>query len=226
MKNMIFDDNGVYINNLANTGEELGIGQYAFPQSFDMAGKTVKLGGHEIVFNCGRGLEFDGQKFEYKCQKLEKDLHFVNFGLCALLMDSKTGIATLINGDEVISGPADGSCGDGLACSGDEMIGTEVAWVLGCGRFTTQKYTEPGKCVVAWSPREAAEQEMECSTWKVRDSFYFVDIKGDVLRACCVPFFTNRVIMLQDYERMMCVGVALGKGIDPIAFAGYAQIIE
>ena len=225
MKNMIFDDNGVYINNLANNGDHYGIGQYAFPQNFELAGKTVKLGGHQIVFNCGKGLEYDGQKFAYKCQKLEKDLYFVNFSLCGLVVDTKTGVATLITGDELVSGPMDGSEGAGHACSGDEMIGTEVAWVLGCGRFTTQKYTEPGKCVVGWSPREAAEQEMECCSLKVRDSFYLVDIKGEVLRACCVPFFTNRVIMLQDYERMMCVGVALGKGIDPVSFAGYAQII-
>ena len=42
----------------------------------------------------------------------------------------------------------------------------------------------------------------------------------------CAPFFTNRVIMLQDYEHMITVGCVMGKGFDPIAISGYAKFLN
>jgi len=32
--------------------------------------------------------------------------------------------------------------------------------------------------------------------------------------------------MLQDYERMMTVGVVMGKGFDPILISGYAKFLN
>lgn len=34
--NYVFDDNGVYIRNLANNAEHLGIGQYKFPTTMSL----------------------------------------------------------------------------------------------------------------------------------------------------------------------------------------------
>ncbi len=42
----------------------------------------------------------------------------------------------------------------------------------------------------------------------------------------CAPFFTNRVIMLQDYDHMMTVGCVMGGGFDPIMISGYAKFLN
>ncbi len=232
MSNMVFDKGGVYISNLANNAEQLGIGQYRFPFNFELAGKnfTIKAedGEYDISFICGRELEFRGKKYLYECQKLEKTTYFILFSSIAGVVDLGQGYITLIDGDKYISGPVC-PCAEGKnapACAGDDMVGTYVSWILGCGRFMTQEFSAPGKCVVSWSPREGDRDELDCRATKIKGPIYLVDIRGPVRTGVCAPFFTDRVIMLQDYDHMMTVGCVMGKGFDPISVAGYAEFLN
>ena len=48
----------------------------------------------------------------------------------------------------------------------------------------------------------------------------------DILKNVCAPFFTDHVILLQDYDRCMAFGCVFGKGFDPIMVTGYAKFID
>ena len=106
------------------------------------------------------------------------------------------------------------------------MVGTHVAWILGCGRFTSQDFYETGMCRIAWSPRENEPYEQPCKATRIKGPIYLVDISGRVRQGVCAPFFTNRLIMLQDYDHMMTVGCVMGRGFDPIMISGYAKFLN
>jgi len=235
--NHVYDDGGVYIPNLSNCAEQYGISQYRFPHNFELAGKDLSITAadkkYTLSFKCRKNLEFDGSKYAYECLKFGPELYFVLFGLSVAVIDLDKCLATLIIGDEYVHGSIDCpdkeckcGCSAVHGCAGDEMVGTKVAWVLGCGRFTTQDFFEQGKCRVAWSPLEDKDYEQTCKATKLGGPYYIVDTKGRVRRGVCAPFFTERVIMLQDYERMMTVGVVMGKGFDPILISGYAKFLN
>jgi hypothetical protein len=236
--NYVYDDGGVYIKNLANCGEKYGIGQYRFAHNYEPAGKdfTVAAGDREykLRFKCKTNVALDAKEYAYECLKLELNTYFVRFGPNVAVIDLEHGLATLILGTEYIHG-ALGSPGQKRrrrgsqalhGCAGDDMVGTNVAWILGCGRFTAQDFYEAGKCRVAWSPRENDPLEQPCKATRIKGPIYLVDIKGRVHQGVCAPFFTNRVIMLQDYEHMMTVGCVMGRGFDPIMISGYAQFLN
>lgn len=236
--NYIYDDGGVYIKNLANCGEKHGIGQYRFPHNYELAGKdfTVAAGDNEykLAFKSKQNVVFEGKEYDYECLKLELNTYFVRFGLNVAVVDLEMRLVTLILGDEYIHGAIgdpDPKCKrDGSrpshGCAGEDMVGTNVAWILGCGRFTTQDFLEAGKCRVAWSPREKEPCEQPCKATRIKGPVYLVDIKGRVHQGVCAPFFTNRVIMLQDYDHMMTVGCVMGQGFDPIMVSGYAKFLN
>ena len=95
-----------------------------------------------------------------------------------------------------------------------------------CGRFTAQDFHEAGKCRVAWSPRDKEPFEQPCKATRIKGPIYLIDIKGSVHQGVCAPFFTNRVIMLQDYDHMMTVGCVMGQGFDPLMISGYAKFLN
>ncbi len=235
--NYVYDDGGVYIKNMANCAEKYGIGQYRFAHNYELAGKDLCITAgdkrYELSFKCQKNLVFEGKEYAYECLKLEKDMYFVLFGLNVAVVDLEKCRVTLVLGDEYVYGSfgcpdkaCKCGCSEAHGCAGDEMVGTNVAWILGCGRFTTQDFFEEGKCRVAWSPRENDPFEQPCRATKIKGPFYLVDIKGRVHQGVCAPFFTNRVIMLQDYERMMTVGCVMGEGFDPIMISGYAKFMD
>ncbi len=236
--NYIYDDNGVYIKNLANRGEKYGIAQYRFAHSYELAGKDFSVAaagkGLRLTFKNKSSAVFEGKEYAFECLKLELNTYFVCFGLNVAVIDLELCLVTLILGDEYIYGtsgyPDQKREGRGSqashGCAGDDMVGTNVAWILGCGRFIAQDFYEAGKCRVAWSPRENEPYEQSCKATKIKGPIYLVDIKGRVHQGVCAPFFTNRVIMLQDYDHMMTVGCVMGEGFDPIMISGYAKFLN
>jgi hypothetical protein len=236
--NYVYDDGGVYIKNLANCGEKHGISQYRFAHNYELAGKdfTITAGDQEykLAFKCKKNAVFEGKEYAYECLKLELNTYFVCFGLNVAVVDLEQCFMTMILGDEYIYGsigwPDQEGKSRGSQAShggaGDDMVGTHVAWILGCGRFTAQDFYEAGKCRVVWSPRENEPYEQPCKATKIKGPIYLVDIRGHVHQGVCAPFFTDRVIMLQDYDHMMTVGCVMGKGFDPILISGYAKFLN
>ncbi len=236
--NYVYDDGGVYIKNLANSGEKYGIGQYRFAHNHELAGKDFSIAAadkeYKLAFKCKRNAVFEGKECAYECLKLERNTYFVRFGLNFAVVDLEQCLITLVLGDDYIYGTIgcpdqNRETGSSKAChgsAGDEMVGTNVAWILGCGRFTAQDFYEAGKCRVAWSPRENEPYEQPCMATRIKGPIYLVDIKGRVHQGVCAPFFTNRVIMLQDYDHMMTVGCVMGQGFDPIMISGYAKFLN
>ena len=51
-------------------------------------------------------------------------------------------------------------------------------------------------------------------------------MKSDLLEKVCAPFFTDHVVLLQDYDRCMAFGCVFGKGIDSIMVTGCAIFID
>jgi hypothetical protein len=236
--NYIYDDGGVYIKNLANCGEKYGIGQYRFPHNYELAGKNFTIAAadkkYEIAFKCNNYLLLEEKEYAYECLKLELNTYFVCFGLNAAVVDLEQKLVTLILGNEYICGTigchdhgGDSGCSPaGHGNAGDDMVGTNVAWILGCGRFTSQDFYARGMCRVAWSPRENEPREQPCKATRIKGPIYLVDIEGRVHQGVCAPFFTSRVIMLQDYDHMMTVGCVMGQGFDPIMISGYARFLN
>jgi hypothetical protein len=236
--NYVYNDGGVYIKNLANCAEKYGISQYRFPHNYELAGRdfTITAGDKEykLAFKCKKNVVFEDKEYGYECLKLELNTYFVCFGLNVAVVDVEQCLVTLILGDEYIYGnigypDQKCNCGCSQAIHGrasDDMVGTNVAWILGCGRFTAQDFYEAGKCRVAWSPRENEPYEQPCKATRIKGPIYLVDIKGRVHQGVCAPFFTNRVVMLQDYDHMMTVGCVIGQGFDPIMISGYAKFLN
>jgi hypothetical protein len=236
--NYVYNDDGVYITNLANCAEKHGIGQYRFAHNYELAGMNytvvAKDKEYKLSFKCKKNLVFEGKEYSYECLKLELNTYFTRFGLNVAVVDLEQRLVTLILGNEYIHGAI--GCPDpkrgrdasqaGHCYAGDDMVGTNVAWILGCGRFTTQDFYEAGKCRTAWSPRENEPCEHPCRATKVKGPIYLVDIPGRVHKDVCAPFFTTRVLMLQDYDRMMAVGCVMGDGLDPIMISGYAKFLN
>jgi hypothetical protein len=187
-----------------------------------------------MAFKSKDHVVFEGKEYAYECLKLERSTCFVRFGLNVAVFDLEQRLATLILDDGYICGAighpdqtCDVGCSRASHCSaGDDMVGTHVAWILGCGRFTSQDFYETGMCRIAWSPRENEPYEQPCKATRIKGPIYLVDISGRVRQGVCAPFFTNRVIMLQDYDRMMTVGCVMGRGFDPIMISGYAKFLN
>jgi hypothetical protein len=227
--NYVYDDSGVHIKNMANTAVGYGISQYRFAHCYELAGQEFSIAADEKVItlafkDCGKAA-LDGQEADYECLKLEKDTYFIRIGLNFAVLDLEQSLVTLIRGDTYVYG---------VLASPDhqrrelhhptaDMVGTRVRWILGCDRYVDHDYFEEGKVRAAWSPRDAKSDIRPCKATKIKGPIYLADIAGRVPRNVCAPFFTNRVLLLQDYDRMMLVGCILGTGFDPIMISGYAQ---
>ncbi len=228
--NYVFDDNGIYIRNLANNAEQLGIGQYRFPHNYELVGKTFVITAgeeeHTITFNCRKGAELDGVKCGYECEKLNKDLYFVQLGLDSAVLDIENGQSALIIDDRLICGVIKGIGEKAPAFAGDDMVETKVRWIFGCGRYVNQEFISADAVRTAWAPRDEKTADNAYKAVKFRDTFYLVIAESGDLKNVCAPFFTRRVILLEDYERCMTVGCVKGDGFDPIVVSGYAKFID
>lgn len=224
--NHVFDDNGIYIRNLANNGEKLGVGQYRFPHNFELVGKTlvIKADGKEytLAFECRKNVLFNGVKLCYECEKLEHGMYGVRFGynFAAIDMENDQAVIALEDGS-VAAGGMNGA--EAPKFAGDGMVGTNVRWILGVNRYIRQEFVAADKVKSAWTPSLDRVQENEYKAIKLRDSFFFVVSKSGDCKNADVPFFTRRVVLLEDYERCMCTGAIFGEGFEPITVCGYAR---
>lgn len=230
-KNYIYDDGGVYIKNLANSGEQHGITQYRYPLNFELVGKTITAAAdgkeYTLDFDCRKRLTFQGGHIPYQCLKCAPGLYFVLFGSDVAVVDFNGGAVTLILEGEFILAAMKGVPGaKAHTWAGDGMVDTNVRWVLGCGRYVNQHFVSADKIAASWAPRDEKVAENPYKAVKVGGPYYLVDMKSDVLKNTCAPFFTDHVILLQDYDRCMAFGCVMGKGFDPMMVTAYAKFLD
>ena len=239
--NYTFDPNGVYIKNLANSADELGIRAYCFPDNYELAGKayTLVCGDEEytLAWPAPRHASFNGTFCEGYVIKPEADIYFALLGSVCAVLDFSNGQAALVIGDEVLPGVIKGMGAEAPAFAGDEMVETDVDWVMGVGRYLNQKFVSAEKLISCWSPNAgqaqgsgykpvdpaSKEQENVYRAVKFRDSFYLVAQDHQDCKEVCAPFATRKVVLLEDFERCMASGAVMGKGFDPLVVTGYAR---
>ncbi len=243
---------GVYIPNLANDAKQYGIGEYRFAHNYEFAGKTFKIcaDGKEYTlhFCCEHGLEFNGEKTEWECEKLEKTMYFVRFGANCAAIDLENGLATLVlDGEEKpVLGVIDGyEPKEKQAICTDDMVGTFVRWVFGVNRYVNHDYCAPGKIRSAWArhtvhigggrsfrdgwqPTDADYVEEDAVEVKLGGAYYLVivDAKMPEGEGYVAPADVKKLVLLEDYDRCMTVGCAFGSEGGPIMMAGYAMFLN
>lgn len=229
-KNYVFDEGGVYIKTMANNAEKYGIGQYRYPLNYELVGKEIcaAAGGKEYTldFKCKVNVLFNGSLVEYECIKCAPGLYFVRFGFDVAVIDMNNSAVTLIvEGEYALASMKGAEGAKAHTPAGDEMVGTNVRWVLGCGRYVNQEFVSADKIKASWAPRDEKVAENSYKAVKIGGPYYLVDMKTDVLKNVCAPFFTDHVIMVQDYDRCMAFGCVFGKGFDPIMITAYAKFL-
>ena len=224
---IIFDEKGAYMPSLANNAEQYGIAQYRFPHNYEFVGKefVIETSGKEyaIKFNCKQCAEVNGEKCDYESEKLEKEMYFVRLGFKAVALDLMNDQAVIYDNGEILPGIIKGSGAALPAFTTDDMVETKVSWVFGCDRYITQEFISNDTVRTSWAPLNDKKADNKYTAIKLRDTFYFVNAESNVLKNTCAPFFTERVLLLEDYERCMTAGCVMGKGFDPMMVAGYAR---
>lgn len=222
-----FDENGAYMPSLANTGDKYGISLYRFPHSYEFIEKEftfeTRSGDYAVKFLCRFFAEVNGEKCEYELLKLEKGMYFIRLGYKAVALDLFNNQAAVFDDGEVYPAIIKGSGAAMPNYTTDDMVETKVSWVLGCGRYITQEFISENIVRTSWAPRDDKKADNKYTAVKFRDTFYFVAAASGVLKNVCAPFFTQNVVLLEDYERCMTAGCVFGEGFDPIAVSGYAR---
>ena len=233
MFNYTFDDSGVYIGNLSNMGSKYGISQYRFALNFELAGKEFLISdgktSHTIKFKCTKYAELDGLECAYESLKLEASTYFIRLGFNVAVFDFSQGLATLIIGEDYFYGEIKGAnttAGVRHTDAGDKMIGTSVAWCLGCGRYVWHEFIEEGKCRVRWSPKPILKNDLPCKATVIKYPIFLVDIVGFAPFRTDAPAVLERSVFLQDYDHMLTVGCLFGGGETPIMISGYAKYMD
>ena len=239
--NFTFDEAGVYIRNLANTADELGIRTYCFPDNYELAGKefTVVCGDREFALSwpAPRHCTFNGTTCDTFVIKPEDDIYIARLGAVCAVLDLSNGQAALVIGDDVLPGVIKGVGTEAPAFAAEEMVETNVDWVMGVGRWLNQNFISAEKLASCWSPNAGEAQgsgykpvdptskvqENPYKAVKFRDSFYLVVQEHKDCKEVCAPFATRKVVLLEDFERCMASGAVMGKGFDPIMVTGYAR---
>ncbi len=229
MRNYTYKDGGVFITSKANMGDQYGIGQYCYPANYELVDKVVTVVAdkeYELDFKCKVNVVFDGKLVPYKCIKCDPGIYLVLAAYDLAVLNFNNGAAVLVREGDFVCGTIKGVEGAAApACAGDEMVGTKVRWVFGCSKYVNQDYTSADRMNVSWAPRDDKVDEVSYKAVKISDSFYLVSAKSDVLKNTCAPFFTDRVILLEDYRRSMAYGAVFGKGFEPIMVTGYAKFL-
>lgn len=98
--NLIYDEGGVYIRNLANTADKHGIGQYCFARNFELAGSGYVISDGSAEYKCvfinRETMTLNDAEHYYECLKLVNSTYFVRFGTDVLVLDLEQQMATLI----------------------------------------------------------------------------------------------------------------------------------
>ena len=229
-KNYTYTDGGVYISSMANNAEQYGIGQYRYPHNYELVGREIAVTAgeeeHVLDFKCKVNVLFDGKLVEYECIKCAPGLYFVRFGFDFAVIDMNNSAVTIVIDGEYVMGTLKGTADAKVHVSaGDDMVGTNVRWVLGCGRYVNQEFVSEDKVKASWAPKDEKIAENNYKAVKIGGPYYLVDMKSDILKNTCAPFFTDHVVMLQDYDRCMAFGCVFGKGFDPIMITAYAKFL-
>ena len=233
MYNYKFDDAGVYIGNLSNMGAKYGVSQYRFAPNYELAGKEFVISdgkaSHTIKFKCTKYADLDGCDCEFEALKLEASTYFVRLGFNIAVLDIGQGLVTLIVGDDYFHGRIEGTnaaSGAEHVDAGDKMLGTSVAWCLGCERFVWHEFKEQGICRVRWSPKPILKNDLPCKATVIKYPIFLVDITGYGPFRTDAPAVLERSIFLQDYDHMLTVGCLFGGGETPIMVSGYAKFMD
>ena len=241
--NFTFDEAGVYIKNLANNADDLGIRAYCFPDNYELAGREFVIAcgccEHTLTWKAPRHAAFDGTVCDTYVIKQEDGIYIARLGAVCAVLDLSNGQAALVIGDDVLPGVIKGMGTEAPAFAADEMVETNVDWVMGVGRYLNQNFLSAEKLASCWSPNAgeaqgsgytpvdpaAKVQENAYKAVKFRDSFYLVVQEHQDCKEVCAPFGTRKVVLLEDYERCMASGAVMGKGFDPMMVTGYARFI-
>ncbi len=233
MFNYTFDKDGVYIGNLSNCGEKYGITQYRFPHCYELAGKEFVISDgkakHTITFKCKEDAAIDGVDCDYECLKLTPKTYLVRLGFNAAVVDLQQGLITLICGKDYFTGKVEGFDvpeGAGHVDAGDDMVGTNVAWYLGCDRYVWHEYYEAGKVRVRWSPNPDSDMDSPCKALKINYPVFLVDIEDIGPYYSDAPALLERCLFLQDYDHMMTVGIVWAGGETPMMVTGFAKFMD
>ncbi|MCL2124512.1 MAG: hypothetical protein FWH33_00800 [Oscillospiraceae bacterium] len=221
--------------NHANNGAKYGIDQYRFAHNYDFKDKTLAIASdaikHSFRFAGKNKLEYDAGKgsesFDYECLKLDVDTYFVRFGTNVAVFEMTGGVGALVLADGFVFGAVDqaGQAQSGaIPCLTDEMTDTAVTWVLGCDKFFSRIYAEAGLCRAAWAPAKADFAEYPAKCVKIKEGMFLTDVTEPIPDGSCAPAGSDRIIALEDYERMMLVGCVFGKN-PPLMISGYGEFI-
>ena len=229
-KNYIYKCGGVFIKSMVSNGDERGIAQHRYPLSFELVGKKLDLESdgkaHSLSFKDRKTAVLDGAERGYECLKCAAGLYFVRIGTDAALVDFSSGAVTLALEEGFVTCVIKGAeNAKAHQPAGDAMAGTNVRWMLGVGKYTEQRFLSADKAVVSWEPKDDVRTEVGYEAVHAGEGYYLVRIEAGAVKGVCAPFFSDHMIMLQDYERCMTYGCLYGKGYDPILFTGYASFI-
>ena len=223
---------------LARSGRRYGIGQYRYPRSFQLAGDrftVVSADGSSGV------LEFldrerltwavDGAEAElsyYECIPVAEDVYFVSFEIAPrfAVVDLARGQLFLVDvaTDEAVVFAIDGlrSADEIDAGVTDEMTGTSVTWTFGDARYLKIEHLSAAQSRQSWSPRDDRLHVRPTTALRIADGLYLVLAHTAAPPGIDLPQGLNRLVMVQDFERVVTVGAATSVVFNErILFSGY-----
>ena len=219
--------------NMTNDGSRYGLTQYRWPFDFELAGRTLTLSAGErdyrLEFQDREFVTCDGVLSQYQALKLGGEVHFAVFGetLAAAVLDFGQGVAVFRpdGAAEWVSCRIAG-CGDGTAPlpeRTDEMTGTHVKWVFGCGRWIEHEYLPEGRCRCVWSPRADRARTWPAQCVKLGGGRYLAEVDGTSPFRTDTPQGYSTLILVQDYDRLLTVGCIYSPTLNDFQMiSGYA----
>ena len=104
------------------------------------------------------------------------------------------------------------------------MTGTHVRWYFGNDRYIEQEYTESGKCRCVWSPRAERARTRSAVCVKIAEGKYLAEINGASPFRTDMPQGFSKLILLQDYEKLLAVGCIYSPVLNEFRLiSGYAM---
>ena len=241
---------GVYIPNIANAAEQYGIGQYRFAHNYELQGEKFNIRFGEkiqtLFFSSRDYAELDGEKIDWEALKLTENKYFVRLGQNCIVIDTEKNEAAMVQpGKQVLCGTlSDETPVSTYRDAGEDLTDTCVRWVLGYHRFVVHDYTSEGKIMIAWTqnlvniglpkktyqqgwfPKKEDFREEEALEISLGGPFYMVVTENGVPEDCCADPLITRIVLLEDFDRMMAVGCAFRSEGDPIMITAYGVFFE